>query len=76
MADTGERDIADIFARELRSWVLGRGKNVRSWDELPPATRDRYVRAGNPDDSGRVAHAATTPVAGLLWRAHPHHTSL
>ena len=33
--------------------------------------RDRYVSAGNPDDSGRVEHAATTPVAGLLWRAHP-----
>ena len=43
MADTGERDVAEIFARELRSWVLGRGKNVRSWDELPPATRARYV---------------------------------
>jgi iron complex outermembrane receptor protein len=32
---------------------------------------DRYVTTANPDDSGRVAHAATTPVAGLLWRAHP-----
>ena len=31
--------------------------------------RDRYVTAGNPDDSGRVDYGATTPVAGLLWRA-------
>jgi len=32
---------------------------------------DRYVRAGNPDDSGSVAYAATTPVFGVLWRAAP-----
>jgi iron complex outermembrane receptor protein len=30
---------------------------------------DRYVTAANPDDSGRVTYGATTPVAGLLWRA-------
>ena len=33
---------------------------------------DRYVTGANPDDSGRVVHRATTPVAGLLWRAHAH----
>jgi len=27
---------------------------------------DRYVTATNPDDSGRVRHARTTPVAGLV----------
>ncbi|SEM44706.1 iron complex outermembrane recepter protein [Luteibacter sp. UNCMF331Sha3.1] len=32
---------------------------------------DRYVRAGNPDDSGSVAYVATTPVFGVLWRAAP-----
>jgi len=31
--------------------------------------RDHYLTAGNPDDSGRVDYGATTPVAGLLWRA-------
>jgi iron complex outermembrane receptor protein len=31
--------------------------------------RDHYVTTGNPDDSGRVDYGATTPVAGLLWRA-------
>ncbi|MBN8728268.1 MAG: TonB-dependent receptor [Xanthomonadales bacterium] len=30
---------------------------------------DHYVTAGNPDDSGRTRYAATTPVAGLMWRA-------
>jgi iron complex outermembrane receptor protein len=30
---------------------------------------DRYVTARNPNDSGRVDYGATTPVAGLLWRA-------
>lgn len=32
-------------------------------------TVDAYVNAANPDDSGRVAYTATTPVAGLLFRA-------
>jgi len=31
-------------------------------------TRDRYVSADNPDDSGRTRYAATTPVAGLDYR--------
>ena len=30
---------------------------------------DHYITPTNPDDSGRVAYAATTPVAGLMWRA-------
>ncbi len=30
---------------------------------------DRYVTAGNPDDSGRRNYTATTPVAGVLFRA-------
>jgi iron complex outermembrane recepter protein len=28
---------------------------------------DRYIRAGNPNDSGSVTHSDTTPVAGLLF---------
>jgi iron complex outermembrane receptor protein len=31
-------------------------------------TADRYVTAGNPDDSGRTRYRATTPVAGLVYR--------
>lgn len=31
---------------------------------------DFYVRPGNPDDSGRVTHARTTPVAGISYAPH------
>ena len=34
-------------------------------------TRDDYLAAGNPDDSGRVRFRATTPTAGVLFRASP-----
>jgi iron complex outermembrane receptor protein len=30
---------------------------------------DHYVTDANPDDSGHVDYSATTPVAGLMWRA-------
>lgn len=32
-------------------------------------SRDHYIAAGNPDDSGSRDYAATTPVAGLVFRA-------
>ncbi|MCC6594643.1 MAG: TonB-dependent receptor [Xanthomonadales bacterium] len=32
------------------------------------ASEDRYIRTGNPDDSGDYAHAAWLPVAGFDWR--------
>ena len=35
------------------------------------ASRDRYVTAGNPDDSGRRRYEATTPVAGISFEATP-----
>lgn len=34
-------------------------------------TRDHYVAQGNPDDSGRLSYARTSPVAGVLFRATP-----
>jgi iron complex outermembrane receptor protein len=34
-------------------------------------SKDRYVRVGNPDDSGQADYAAITPVASLLWRVSP-----
>ena len=30
---------------------------------------DHYITDTNPDDSGHVDYGATTPVAGLMWRA-------
>ncbi len=35
---------------------------------------DRYITAGNPDDSGRRDYSATTPVLGLLLRANDNAT--
>lgn len=32
-------------------------------------SRDAFVTAANPDDSGRLEYAKTTPVAGVLFRA-------
>ena len=32
-------------------------------------SQDHYITASNPDDSGRAAFSATTPVAGLMFRA-------
>lgn len=34
-------------------------------------SRDRYVSAGNPDDSGRVDYRGVSPVIGATWRASP-----
>ena len=34
-------------------------------------SRDHYVVGANPDDSGGLAYARTTPVVGLLYRAAP-----
>ncbi len=33
------------------------------------ASDDRYIAAGNPDDSGAMAYARTSPVLGVLWHA-------
>jgi iron complex outermembrane receptor protein len=35
------------------------------------ASSDRYVTAANPDDSGRIEYAATSPVFGANWRIAP-----
>ena len=35
------------------------------------ASRDHYVTPRNPDDSGDIAFAATSPVLGASWRATP-----
>ncbi|MGE8224813.1 MAG: TonB-dependent receptor family protein [Stenotrophomonas sp.] len=37
--------------------------------EVQFRSRDRYVTANNPDDSGSRDYSATTPVAGLVFRA-------
>ncbi|MDQ6684283.1 MAG: TonB-dependent receptor [Pseudomonadota bacterium] len=62
-------DDRDLFAQ--LAWDLG-----PRWTLLAGARRssvrfsshDHFITAGNPDDSGAVAYAATSPVAGLAWR--------
>src|SRR6185295_13315127 len=34
-------------------------------------SEDRFIAAGNPDDSGSVDYSATNPVLGIAWRAAP-----
>ena len=50
------------------AWSLMAG--VRH-SEVEFDSRDQYITAGNPDDSGRARYGDTTPVFGLSWRAHP-----
>ena len=48
------------------AWSLTGG--VRH-SEVKFDSKDHYVTATNPNDSGNVAYSATTPVAGIMWRA-------
>ncbi|MFC5578718.1 TonB-dependent receptor family protein [Lysobacter niabensis] len=50
------------------AWTLMAG--VRHSD-IRFRSRDRYVTAGNPDDSGEVRYRATSPVAGIGWNPTP-----
>ncbi|WP_279303967.1 TonB-dependent receptor family protein [Cognatiluteimonas telluris] len=34
-------------------------------------SRDAYIAPGNPDDSGALHYAQTTPVVGVAWQATP-----
>lgn len=52
--------------RFAERWTLTAGLRH---SEVRFDSADRYVTATNPDDSGKVEYRATTPVAGLLWRA-------
>ncbi|MEN1973257.1 TonB-dependent receptor [Luteimonas sp. MJ204] len=40
--------------------------------EVEFTSRDRYVAAGNPDDSGRVEFSETSPVAGITFAPWEH----
>lgn len=51
------------------SWSLDFGARHSKVDF---SSYDHYITATNPDDSGRVDYSATTPVAGLLYRATSH----
>jgi len=53
-------------------WVLGEHFSATAGlrhSRIRMQSQDRYVRPGNPDDSGSTRHAATTPALGLVWHA-------
>lgn len=58
---------AEAIWRLTPRWSLSAGARH---SQVRFQVADDYVVPGNPDDSGRVAHSATTPVAGLLFRAN------
>ncbi len=63
-------------ARNRDVYAIGRWTPSPRWDVAGGVRRtvvtfavaDRYVVGPNPDDSGRATHAATLPVAGVLFR--------
>ncbi|SEO42349.1 iron complex outermembrane recepter protein [Luteibacter sp. UNC138MFCol5.1] len=59
---------AQVTWRVADDWTLMGGARH---SEVRFRSTDRYVAAGNPDDSGSVTYSATTPVFGVLWRAAP-----
>ncbi|RAP57269.1 hypothetical protein BTJ49_11695 [Oleiagrimonas sp. MCCC 1A03011] len=72
---TLRRDEHDIVvSRGL--YVLGTLRPAPRWSvsaglrrsQVRFRVRDGFVNAVNPDDSGRITYAATTPVVGLLFR--------
>ncbi|GAB2518355.1 TonB-dependent receptor family protein [Lysobacter humi (ex Lee et al. 2017)] len=50
------------------AWTLAAGLRA---SRVRFRSRDRYVTAGNPDDSGGVDYRGTSPVLGATWRAAP-----
>jgi iron complex outermembrane recepter protein len=53
-------------------WVLGEHFSATAGlrhSRIRMRSQDRYIQPGNPDDSGSVRYAATTPALGLVWHA-------
>ena len=62
----------DAFAQA--AWEFDAGLTVTAGvraSRVKFNSRDRFIVAGNPDDSGGVNYSATSPVLGLAWRASP-----
>lgn len=57
---------ADWRFTERLSATLGLRRTLVKFD-----SRDHFIIAGNPDDSGNIAYSNTSPVAGLAFRVAP-----
>jgi len=70
-----EDNIATNFDQYLQAewqfakdWMLSGG--VRH-SKVELESKDRYIVAGNPDDSGTVSYSNTSPVLGVLYQLSP-----
>lgn len=66
--------VQDLDPYLQATWRLDRAWSVMAGlrhDRVAFRTRDHYVTARNPDDSGRTHYSATTPVAGVMYRLSP-----
>ena len=78
--------VRGLLRRDERNRVRGFDQYLQAeWDPAPRwrmlagarrsrvefRSRDRFVTAGNPDDSGELRYTEVTPVAGVLFRATP-----
>jgi iron complex outermembrane recepter protein len=76
--------VRGTLRRDERNQVQNVDEFAQAWWQLAPRwsllagvrhsqvrfrSSDDYVTATNPDDSGRVRYAETTPVAGVMFRA-------
>lgn len=53
------------------AWSLGTGLR---YSHVKFESDDRYIRAGNPDDSGSVTHSQALPVVSLSYQLSPEKT--
>ncbi|MCY7313043.1 MAG: TonB-dependent receptor, partial [Pseudoxanthomonas sp.] len=76
--------VRGALRRDENNQVRSRDQFAQAWWEFAPrwsllaglrhseldfTARDRFITARNPDDSGAVRYADTTPVAGLVFHA-------
>jgi iron complex outermembrane recepter protein len=70
--ERNKADNRDVFAQAAydfaTDWTATVG--VRS-SQVRFRSSDNFIVAGNPDDSGSLSYRATSPVAGVSWRASP-----
>lgn len=62
----------DVYAQAAydltSSWTVTAGARH---SKVKFKSKDRFVAAGNPDDSGRLDFSATNPVLGVAWKVTP-----
>lgn len=65
-------DVQSVDPYVQATWDVGAAWSIAGGVRASRVTfrsRDAYVTARNPDDSGRVTYSAVSPVLGVTWRA-------